>query len=417
MNCYLPVVNIIGCGFAGIECALFLAGHGIKVHVFQMHRDYRCNCDRCTGKVLSEKEQFWQGLLKRELSFLGSPLIREEDRLSREGYGGCLASKLLEYGENLVKKSENIEYFEAGISEINPREINIIATGSNTDEKMFDFLTRKFGSMRCFRHLQVNPVIDNIDTSLLYRRKGDEGHLFLPLEYDEYLNFVNAIIKELNRLEISLDYKFCQSTIEDLACKGRDALKNYAMMPRYIDGLKEKPYALICLKENKKGYSIEGFSSKLSAQSQLEILKSLKAFENITLLKAGDVENAVYINSKYVINDYNQSLQDHNLFFAGSILGLSSYYDCIASGLYTAMNVFKYYSGKKMVLLPSTSLIGSLSKKVINSSLLKRNVNSENYDILQQEDYSSLTVIERLFNRSVESLKHFKEEYTNGKYV
>lgn len=416
MNCYLPVVNVIGCGFAGIECALFLAGHGIKVHVFQMHRNYKCNCDRCTGKIDGQKEEMWKGLLKRELSFLGSPLIKEEERLTREGYGGCLASRLLAYGEDLVKKNENIEYFEAGISQVNPREINIIATGSNTDEGMFEYLTNKFGSMRCFRHLQVNPVIDNIDTSLCCRREGDDGHLFLPLEYSEYLNFVNAIIKEVNRLD-EARLKFCQNTIEELACRGKDALKNYALMPIYLDGVKEKPYAVVTLKKVNTGYSIEGFSSKLNSQSQLNILKSLKAFENITLLKESGVENAVYINSKYVINEFNQSLQDHNLFFAGSILGLSSYYDCIASGLYTAMNVYKYYNGKKMIALPSSSIIGSLAKKVINSNLLKRNNNCENYDILKQDDYYSPTVIEKLFNRSVESLVRFKEEYSNGKYV
>ena len=27
-------VNVIGCGYAGMECALFLASLGIKVHVF-----------------------------------------------------------------------------------------------------------------------------------------------------------------------------------------------------------------------------------------------------------------------------------------------------------------------------------------------------------------------------------------------
>ena len=188
-------------------------------------------------------------------------------------------------------------------------------------------------------------------------------------------------------------------------------------MPIYLEGLKEKPYAVITLKKVNTGYSIEGFSSKLNSQSQLNILKSLKAFENITLLKESGVENAVYINSKYVINEFNQSLQDHNLFFAGSILGLSSYYDCIASGLYTAMNVYKYYNGKKMIALPSSSIIGSLAKKVINSNLLKRNNNCENYDILKQDDYYSPTVIEKLFNRSVESLVRFKEEYSNGKYV
>ena len=35
------LVNVIGSGYAGIECALFLAGHGIKVHLFDDEKTYQ----------------------------------------------------------------------------------------------------------------------------------------------------------------------------------------------------------------------------------------------------------------------------------------------------------------------------------------------------------------------------------------
>lgn len=418
MNYYMPVVNVIGCGYAGIECALFLAGHGIKVHVFDIHRDYKCSCNHCTGKIDTLKEKFCKILIKRELDFLGSPLIKEENRLIKEGYPGCIASKVLEYGERLVKNSKNIEYFNAGISQINPREINVIATGSNTDEKMFEYLTEKFGSMRCFRHLQISPIIDNIDIKEFYKRKDNDEFLYLPLDYEEYLTFVNAVIRELNTLNISYNYKFLQNTIEDLACKGKDAIKNYALMPVYLENLERRPYAVMRLYRQGEGYSIEGISSKLCQISQIRILKSLHAFRNINLIRQSDVKDATYLNSRYVVNDYNQSLQDYNLFFAGAILGLNSYYDCIASGLYTAMNVNNYVTGKKMIELPKESLIGRLSRKVISSNLIKRNFSSLNYDVIEnQGDFTNPINIDRLYNRSVESLTRFKEVYTNGKYV
>ena len=416
MNYYMPNVNIIGCGYAGIECALFLAGHGIKVHIFDTHRDYKCNCNRCTGKVDSEKEVLLKRLLKRELNLLGSPLIKEEERLISEGYPGCIATKVLQYGEKLVNSSKNIEVIRANICEVNPREINVIATGSNTDENMFEFLTEKFGSTRCFRHMQVSPVIDKIDLSYCYKKSG-ESYLYLPLSYDEYLTFVNAVIKELNRQNIAYNYKFIQNTIEDLACRGKDAIRNYAMMPVYIENI-QRPYAVIKIKRQSVGYSIEGISSKLCKDSQLAILRSLQAFKDANLLRPADVEDAIYLNSRYVVNDYNQSLQDHNLFIAGSLLGLTSYYDCIASGLYTAMNVNNYVTGKKMLPLPSDSMIGSLARKVANSNIIRKNFKISNYEEIEnQGDFNNPIYINNLYNRSRESLTRFKEVYTNGKYV
>ena len=411
MNYYMPTVNVIGCGYAGIECALFLSGHGIKVHIFDMHRDYKCSCNRCTGKIDTKEEALMKSLLKSELLLLGSPLMREVERLENEGYPGCIAGKLLQYGENLVKTSKNIEYIRAGISQINPREINVIATGSNTDDKMFEFLTDKFGSMRCFRHMQISPVIDNIDPSYCYQ---GEGQIYVPLSYDEYLTFVNSVIRILNSQGIAYNHKFMQNTIEELACRGRDAIRNYAFMPVYIENI-DRPYAVVKLKKESRGYSIEGISSRLDKFSQLEIFKSIKAFKNIVLYRQADVEDAVYLNSRYVVNDFNQSLQDHNLFIAGSLLGLRGYIDAIASGLYTGMNVRNYVTGKKMLPLPKDSLIGRLAQKVTGANMIKKNFKTLSYEELDEHgDLTNPIYFDSICNRSAQSLTRFKEVYTNG---
>ncbi len=417
MNFYQRVVNVIGCGFAGVECALFLAGHGVKVHLFDIHKDYKCNCARCRNEKECEKEELWTELLKQELIYLGSPLIKEEQRLRKEGYPGCYAKSILQYGKELVRNNKNIEYFEACISELNPKEINVIATGSNTDEKMFNFLLQKYGPMRCFNKQMVCPIVNGIDESYLKIKKGDSEHLYLPLNYNEYLKFVNTIVKVINELG-GKRCNFCEHTIEDLAWKGRDALRAYSLMPIYLEDVSEKPYAVISLKKSEHGYILEGISSKLDEARQLEIIKSIKGFENAALIKKSEVEDAVYLNAKYVINEFNQSKQDKNVFFAGSILGLHNYYDCIASGFMTAMNVYKYYNDMQMLSLPQSSFIGLLSHKIISTSLLKQNVNRENYDIIQtKDDIASPTFLEKLFNRSVESLTRFKEEYLHGKHV
>ena len=68
-----------------------------------------------------------------------------------------------------------------------------------------------------------------------------------------------------------------------------------------------------------------------------------------------------------------------------------------------------------MIELPKESLIGRLSRKVISSNLIKRNFSSLNYDVIEnQGDFTNPINIDRLYNRSVESLTRFKEVYTNG---
>ena len=165
-------INVIGCGYAGIECALFLAGHGHKVHIFDACKEYKDYCNDCD---FAKKREVNEALLSRELSLLGSPLIKAEEQLLLKGYNKKdLPEILLEIGKDMVKHNENIEYFEACVHEINPKEVTIIATGPNTDKKMFDFLLKQFGSMRCFSHMPVYPVLKKIDESRLLQKEFDE---------------------------------------------------------------------------------------------------------------------------------------------------------------------------------------------------------------------------------------------------
>ena len=397
MNYYNKVVNVIGCGYAGIECALFLSGHGVKVHMFDAGLSYSCNCKKCTG----QERTFEEELLKEELKLLGSPLIKEEENLTKAGLENCIACELLTAGKELVKKDKNIQLFEACLSELNPKEINVIATGSHTDEKMFDFLMRKFGSMRCFNHMYKYPLVDGVREGELYS-KGEE--YYLPLSYDQYLTFVNTIIKVLNRLDISFN-KFCPNTMEELACKGKDCLKNHAMMPVYLEC--KRPYAVLRLHKEAKGYRLEGLSSQLDRASQLEIIRSINGLEGAELIESGDVTDSVHLNSKYVVNEFNQAQKDKNIFFAGSLLGAEGVIDCIASGLYTAMNVNKYIKDLPMLTLPKSSLIGRHMERFSSSA---------------KEGFGGLDILD-LSNagdrakRSFESLEKFKEEYIYGKYV
>ena len=232
--------------------------------------------------------------------------------------------------------------------------------------------------------------------------KGEE--YYLPLSYDQYLTFVNTIIKVLNRLDISFN-KFCPNTMEELACKGKDCLKNHAMMPVYLEC--KRPYAVLRLHKEAKGYRLEGLSSQLDRASQLEIIRSINGLDGAELIESGDVTDSVHLNSKYVVNEFNQAQKDKNIFFAGSLLGAEGVIDCIASGLYTAMNVNKYIKDLPMLTLPKSSLIGRHMERFSSSA-------KEGFGDLDILDLSNAGDRAK---KSFESLEKFKEEYIYGKYV
>ena len=163
---------------------------------------------------------------------------------------------------------------------------------------------------------------------------------------------------------------------------------------------------------------MENISSKLPPECQQEIYRSLPGFENSVLVRAADVVDAVHINTKFVLNDFNQCVMDENVFFAGSILGLSDFVDRVASGMTTAICANKYSCGQSMHALPEKSCIGKLQHKIISSNLQKKNENLHNYDIISsQVAVEGLNNLEKMFSTSVEALAKYKEEYIYGKYV
>lgn len=407
-------VNVIGCGFAGMECALFLASLGIKVYIFDGGEGYKCSCKKCEdSKKLSFQEKLYNSLLKKELALLCSPLIKIDNYLERQDYRGCKAGEIMTMALEKVKNNKNIDYFNISISELNPKEINIIASGSSSDKGMYQLLLKKFGSMKCVNYKNIEPLLSNVNTSRFYIK--DEGNFILPLSYQEYISFINHIVKAINSHLMKGNFKLKDHTIEDLVCQNKDALKNYAMMPVYIENF-EKPYAAVKIKKEGNLYKLCDFGSKLEYFSQEEIFRSLPGFEDAILERAADQIDCVQIKPKYIINDFCQSQFEENLFFAGSILGIGGYEKCIASGHFVARQVFRYLNGFDFVKFPSNSLIGNINNKILGKNSLKFDEKIKEYDIMKGQRLDEQDIIDKIFENSSGNLARFKEEYFYGKH-
>lgn len=396
-------VNVIGCGYAGIEAALFLAGHGIKVHVFGNEKLYR------EGKVSSFSKGVYQDLLRKELSLFGSPLSRKEEQLEREGHQKCLEQLILTYGINLLKDNRNIEFFDANVCELNPGEINIIATGPRTEEKFFKSLSQRYGSMKCLNHVPKFPIITNIDSYMLYENR--DGTLAMPITRECYEMFEKMIVQiAQERKKKDKKFEIVPNTIEALALHGNETLRAYAMIPQRM-GVGIKPYACLYLIKKGEGYQIQNFASCLSEEEQLAILRSINVFRDCQVEECGEMISGTFINTLQMVNEYSQSKQDDNIFFAGGILGVAGHLNCIASGLWTALNVYKYIQGKRMVAMPEDCAIGRFIKKLTKENALKTRPLIRNSDIIEKMDDVDWE------KKSLLALEKFKEEYKNAKYV
>ena len=408
-------VNVIGCGFAGCECALSLAGMGVKVHVFD-DRDTRKPNWGNSPVDFAGKKAFAKSLLRHELAILGSSLMKIEAEARKNGE--ILDSqKLLERAREKVKAHPNIQFFEMSINEFNFEEVNVIATGPKTNNALFSYLVDIFGTRRCFDCFPLYPLIKNIDESV-FIKKGD--FLFLPFDYDQYIALINKIVTKLNEEILFQQKKPLQNTIEYYVLKEKDMLKKEAMLPIYLEDC-QKPYAVLKLEKIGQYFQIDGFGSSLSVEGQLEILHSIKGLQNCILVQKGEAKEDCYINAPYMINEFCQSTRFDNLFFAGNIAGVYGKTESIASGLYTANNVFSFLNEKAFVKLPSNTCLGHMMKKIIKSN----NFNCSkfepifaDYDIIETNKGKTAHEKEAFLEaRSKMMLERYKEELKNGKHV
>ena len=412
------IVNVIGSGFSGIECSLFLASHGIKVHLFDDGKEYKpeevkkyieCN--------FSQKRKIFEEILLKELELLGSPLVRYKIE-SKQKFDTDYCQQLIKVGKDMIRNHENIQIFTTSVHQINPNEITVIASGNNTDERLIDFLIYYFGHMNCFKKIAVFPKFENVDLSKLYKVDDGENRYYLPLNREEYNKFIDKIKYFVDKEMQNNRFSFIENTMEWLVDKGEENLRNYAMIPIYISSLSEKPYAVLKFKETDKGLRLDEIGSKFSEEEQEIIFKSLKGFENAKLVKKADVINSCLLNSKFIINEFNQAVINNNIFFAGSILGIEGAIDSIATGLATAININKYFNDYQMQPLPRETCIGTIERKMISSKEIKPQVFLDDYGFLSnEEDLTKEDIVERYFQRSVMNLEKFKERYKNGKHV
>ncbi len=430
-------VNVIGAGLAGCECAYILAKNGIKVKLYDMKPKYKSEAHVsdnfselvCSNSLKSEEVTNACGLLKKEMSILGSLFIDAAYK-AKVPAGNALAVDRDKFSEIItkeMKENKNIEVIYERIDNIESLDgIVVIATGPLTSSELLDNIRKMIGDDSLYFYDAAAPIVerDSINMNIAYEMdrygKGNGDYLNLPMNREEYDLFYNELINasqaERHEFDKLILFEGCMP-IEEMARRGEKTLVFGPLKPVGLDNPKtgEKMYAVVQLRaenENKTAYNLVGFQTSLKFGEQARVFRLIPGLENAEFLRYGVMHKNSYINgSKNLDNNFSLK-KNNNIYFAGQISGVEGYVESAASGMMVALSIIARMNNKE-IIFPHTTMLGSLSKYISTENDNFQPMNA-NFGIIEPLDIKGKirdkkVKYEMYSKRSIEDINIFKE--------
>lgn len=376
-------VTVVGGGLAGSECALQLAKRGIQVYLYEQrplvhsaaHHSDKFAELVCSNSLKSMRETSAAGLLKRELLYMESELIKLAVQ-ARVPAGAALAVDRDIFSALVTQAIQSNPYITVVHEEVCsiPQGLCVIAAGPLCSEKLFSALTACVGSEGSAFYDAAAPIVDadSLDREIIFEqsRYGVSGvgdYLNCPLNKQEYeafiaelLNAQRAISKDFDQSDL---FNACQP-VEEIARTGIDSLRFGTMKPVGLTDPRtnKRPWAAVQLRpENKDctAYNLVGFQTNLNWGEQKRVFRMIPGLEHAEFFRYGVMHRNSFLDSPHVL-DSSFALPGMQTRFAGQITGTEGYVEAIASGLLAALNTYADLSGVQQVQLPNTGAFGSL---------------------------------------------------------
>jgi len=384
------IVNIIGAGLAGCECAYILAKNNIKVKLYEMKPNKKSPAHTsndfaelvCSNSLKSSAITNACGLLKEEMRRLDSLVIEAADKTRVEA-GQALAVNREEFAKYItdkIKENENIEvvYEEVvDISKFNEDEIVVIATGPLTSDDLSKNIMSFLGQEGLYFYDAAAPIVtkESLDIDKVYKmdRYGEVGtgdYLNAAMSEEEYNNFFNLLVNaesadrhDFDKLEF---FEGCMP-IEEMARRGDKTLLFGPLKPVGLrkDG-EHRPHAVLQLRVEDKEetmYNLVGFQTSLKFKEQEKVFRSIPGLENAEFVRYGVMHRNTYINAPKVLDNKFNMKEYKNIYFAGQISGVEGYVESAASGLMVGYNIMCRLL-EKNIEWKETTMLGSLAKHV-----------------------------------------------------
>lgn len=393
-------VRVIGGGLAGCEAALQLASRGFDVELYEMrpgkqtpaHRDGHLAQLVCSNSFKSTEPAAPHGLLKQELRFLGSFLLKAAEAASVPA-GASLTVNREEFSANveaMIQKASRIRLHREEVTSLAGELPTIVAAGPLASDTLADDIFRRLGNGRLHFFDAIAPVVetDSIDmTHAFYRNRWEKGEtadfINCPLDKATYDAFVAKLREsesvEPRPFEKNELFEGCLP-VEEMARRGTETLRYGPMRPVGLgfDGNGKKWYAVIQLRaENKEKtlFNLVGFQTRLKWGTQKELFTMVPALKNARFARLGSMHRNTFIESPKLLDETLRlrpelpCAQDlPPTWFAGQITGAEGYTEAIATGWYSAWNLSETLLHGAPSPLPQECCIASLMRQLIGQN-------------------------------------------------
>ncbi len=413
-------VMVVGAGHAGCEAALACARLGLKVLLATLNVA-NIALQPCNPAIGGPAKS----TLVREIDALGGEMGLAADatylqmKTLNSSKGPAVRAlraqsdkrEYSDYMRNVIESNENIFLRQACITDLiveNGRvsgardefgieysvDAAILTTGTSLDGKIWVGLQAysagrlgekaAFGLSDSLRSLGINlkklktgtpPRVDKrtIDYSKMDIQPGDEVLNFYSFrpnrpvrkQYPCYLTRTNEKTHKIIQANLDKSPMF-KGLIQGVG-------------PRYCPSIEDKvvrfsknpSHHIFIEPEGLGNYEvyIQGFSSSLPANVQVEMLRTLPGLENAHVIKPAYAVEYDYVPAVQTMHSL-MSKQIQGLFFAGQINGTSGYEEAAAQGLIAGINAYNFLNGSEMLELSrSSSYTGTLIDDLVTKDI------------------------------------------------
>ena len=279
-------VTIIGAGLAGCEAALWLAGAGVQVDLYEQkpvrfspaHKSEGFAELICSNSLKAERPDSASGLLKLEMRALGSSLLPAA-ATARVAAGGALAVDRDQFSREvtrLVESHPNITVHRQEVTALDESAPVLVASGPLTEGPLAAAIAALTGDRRLSFYDAVAPIVtaESLDCEKVFAAsrygRGEADYLNCPFNKEEYENFHAALVAAerapLHDFDGGLTvYEGCMP-IEVMAARGADTIRFGPLRPV---GLRDprtghRPWANVQLRAENAArtlYNLVGFGS------------------------------------------------------------------------------------------------------------------------------------------------------------
>lgn len=400
-------VKVIGAGLAGCEAAWQLAKNGIRVKLYEMKpkkfspahkKDYFAELV-CSNSLKADRVENACGLLKEEMRLFGSVVMEAADA-SRVPAGGALAVDRDIFSQYITEKiynEPNITVINDEVTEINPDEYTIIATGPLTSDALSEEILKLTGTENMYFYDAAAPVIEkeSIDFEKVFYAarydRGDADYINCPMEKEEYKRFYEALIEaetvELKKFENQKVFEGCMP-VEVMAKRGVDTLLFGPLKPVGLKNPKNEKadyHAVVQLRQDNREatlYNMVGFQTNLKWPEQKRVFSMIPGLENAEFVRYGVMHRNTYIQAPVVLDRFYRMKKYEKVFFAGQITGVEGYVESASSGIMAGFNMSRMLMGKEMLEPSSKTCIGALPLYISTSSIEKLQPMNANFGII-----------------------------------